>query len=115
MTHTLDLSVLEELACHDAAKVRKYAFLFIQSLEDILVQIDSAVACHDLNVLGNMGHRAKSTALNIGATAFAHECLLLEQAARAQDSATSLAIATSLRPMFAPIHAALLHHLGAPA
>lgn len=114
MTHTLDLSVLEELANHDPAKVRKYALLFIQSLEDVLAQIDGAVARHDLTLLGNMGHRAKSTAMNIGASAFAHECLLLEQAARALDSAASLAIAKNLRPMFAPIHAAVLRHVGAP-
>ena len=114
MTHTLDLSVLEELANHDPAKVRKYALLFIQSLEDVLAQIDGAVAHHDLTLLGNMGHRAKSTALNIGATGFAHECLLLEQAAQAQDSAASLAIAKNLRAMFTPIHAAILRHLAAP-
>jgi HPt (histidine-containing phosphotransfer) domain-containing protein len=111
MTLSLDLSVLEELAGHDAAKVRRYALLFIQSLEDVLAQIDGAVASQDLALLGDMGHRAKSTALNIGASAFAHECLLLEQAARSQDSATSLAIAKSLRPLFVPIHAAILRHL----
>jgi HPt (histidine-containing phosphotransfer) domain-containing protein len=84
-------------------------------LEDVLAQIDGALASQDLALLGDMGHRAKSTAMNIGASAFGHQCLLLEQAARAQDSATSLSIAKNLRPMFAPIHAAILRHLDAPA
>ncbi len=110
---TLDLSVLDTLANHDAAKLRKFSMLFIASLEDVLAQIDDGLARGDLALLGAMGHRAKSTALNIGATGFAAQCLLLEQTATAQDAAATTALAHTLRPMFLPIRAALLQHLEA--
>jgi HPt (histidine-containing phosphotransfer) domain-containing protein len=110
---TLDLSVLDTLANHDAAKLRKYSLLFIASLEEVLVQVDDGIARADSALLGAMGHRAKSTALNIGATAFSTQCLLMEQAATAHDTAVTIALAHSLRPMFLPIRAALLQHLEA--
>ena len=111
MTHSLDLSVLEDLANHDAAKVRKYALLFVSSLEEVLVLIDGGIANADTALLGAMGHRAKSTARNIGATELADQCLRLEEAAKANDAATAIAVAQSLRALFLPIRAELLAHL----
>ena len=111
MTTTLDLSALQDLANNDPAKVRKFALLFIKSLEDVLGQIDRAMAENDLNLLGSMGHRAKSTALNIGAAEFSEQCRLLEHSARAQDAQTAMAIARGLRPRFETIQAALLQLL----
>jgi HPt (histidine-containing phosphotransfer) domain-containing protein len=111
MSSALNFSVLEDLANHDAAKVRKYALLFIQSLEEVLANIDDAIVRQDIAQLGAMGHRAKSTALNIGATEFAGQCLLLEQAGHAGDSAKALAIAHNLRSLFAPIHTAITAYL----
>ena len=111
MTHSLDFSVLEDLANHDAAKVRKYALLFVSSLEEVLVLIDGGIANADTALLGAMGHRAKSTARNIGATELADQCLRLEEAAKANDAATAIAVAQSLRALFLPIRAELLAHL----
>jgi HPt (histidine-containing phosphotransfer) domain-containing protein len=111
MSPEFNLSVLEDLANHDAAKVRKYALLSIQSLEEVLAKIDDAIVRRDISQLGAMGHRAKSTALNIGATEFARQCLLLEQAGHAGDGATALAIAHDLRDLFVPIHTAINAHL----
>ncbi len=109
----LDLSVLDTLVNHDAAKLRKYSLLFIASLEEVLAQVDEGIARADCALLGAMGHRAKSTALNIGAAGFSTQCLRMEQAATAQDTAAALALAHTLRPMFQPIRAALLQHLEA--
>ena len=111
MSIPLDIHVLDTLANHDAAKIRKYALLFIQSMDDILAQIDVAIDSKDIAQLGAMGHRAKSTALNIGAADFSQQCMLLEQAAHNQDSSTALAVAQTLRPMFGPIHAAITRHI----
>lgn len=108
MTMAFDYSALKTLANHDEAKLRKYAQLFIASLEDVLAQVDDGVIRADMTLLGAMGHRAKSTALNIGAADFGHQCLLLEQAATARDVSGAIALAQSLRPMFLPIRAALL-------
>jgi HPt (histidine-containing phosphotransfer) domain-containing protein len=113
MTMTLDLSVLDTLANHDATKLRKYSLLFIASLEEVLAQVDDGIARTDCSLLGAMGHRAKSTALNIGATGLSAQCLLLEQAATTHDTVAAMALAHTLRPMFLPIRAALLQHLEA--
>jgi HPt (histidine-containing phosphotransfer) domain-containing protein len=99
----LDLSVLEMLVGHDATKFRKFALLFISSMETVLTEVDTAVAQKDMATLGAMGHRAKSTALNIGATAFSRQCLALEQTSRAQKVDEAISIAQSLRPMFVAI------------
>ena len=101
----LDLSVLDALVGNDATKFRKFALLFISSMETVLSQVDTAA-------LGAMGHRAKSTALNIGATAFSRQCLSLEQTARAQKVDEATAIANGLRPMFTAICQAIQQRLG---
>ncbi len=111
MSHALDLSVLDALANHDAAKVRKYALLFMQSLDDVLAKIDVAILSKDIAKLGAMGHRAKSTALNVGAADFAQQCLLLERAAHDQKDAVALEIAQTLRQLYVPIQQAITQHL----
>lgn len=108
----LDLSVLDTLVNHDPTKFRKFALLFMSSMETVLSEVDAAVAKHDMTTLGAMGHRAKSTALNIGATAFSRQCLQLEQTARAQQVDQATAIAHSLRPMFSAICQAINQRLG---
>ncbi len=109
----LDLSVLDALVGNDAAKFRKFALLFISSMETVLNEVDSACAAQDMGTLGAMGHRAKSTALNIGATAFSRQCLLLEQTARAQKVDEATSIANGLRPMFTAICQAIHQRLAA--
>ena len=103
----LDLSVLDKVVGSDAARFRKYALLFIQSIEDVLRQVDDALAASDLGALAAMGHRAKSTALNVGASGFSGQCLLLEKAAHAGDALTALALAQGLRPLFGVICATI--------
>lgn len=96
----LDLSVLDTLVNHDAAKFHKFALLFISSVETVLAEVDTAITQVDLATLAAMGHRAKSTALNIGASEFSQQCLLMEKAAKAQDVGAALGFAGSLRPQF---------------
>ncbi|WP_342590579.1 Hpt domain-containing protein [Rhodoferax aquaticus] len=79
--------------------------LFISSLGDVLSQVDAAVAASDLATLAAMGHRAKSTAMNIGAAEFSEQCLLLEQSAKANQVDSALRIAHGLRPLFDGIKA----------
>jgi HPt (histidine-containing phosphotransfer) domain-containing protein len=105
--HDLDLTVLDELVGHDPQKFRKFALLFISSLEDVLQQIDAACAVSDVARLGAMGHRAKSTAMNIGAVKFSGMCLQLEQAAKANDLVQADALAQGLRPVFEEIRTAI--------
>lgn len=107
----LDLSVLEDLVGGDPAKFRKFALLFISSLDDVLAQVDTAIAVNDFATLAGMGHRAKSTALNIGAAAFSAQCMLLEQQAKAGEVDSTLTIAKGLRPMFDDIKRQIEAHL----
>ena len=107
----LDLSVLETLVNHDPVKFKKFALLFIDSIETVLNEIDAGIATKNLSTLMGMGHRAKSTAKNIGAEAFSTQCLRLEQTARAEDIEAALQIAAGLRPQFESIREAILQRL----
>jgi len=103
----LDLTVLERLVGGDAAKLRKFALLFLQSVGDVLNQIDDALVADDLEALAGLGHRAKSTSMNVGAAGFSRQCLALETAARQQDRSTAVAIARGLRPLLEDIRAVI--------
>jgi HPt (histidine-containing phosphotransfer) domain-containing protein len=107
----LDLSVLETLVNHDPVKFKKFALLFIDSIETVLLEIDSGIATLDMPKLMGMGHRAKSTAKNIGAEGFSSQCLLLEQTARTGDLTAAIKIAQGLRPQFNTIREAILRRL----
>ncbi len=106
-TGALDLSVLEKMVGGNAVKFKKFALLFVSSMTEVMAQIDAAVSSSDLTALAAMGHRAKSTARNVGATGLSEQCLLLETAAQAGETANALAIAQSIRPMFAAICTAI--------
>lgn len=107
----LDLSVLDALVGHDAAKFRKFAQLFMRSVEGVMAEVDTAIAQEDMAQLAAMGHRAKSTALNIGATEFANQCIAMEKAARVNDVALAVEIGRSLRPLFDGIGRAFAQRL----
>lgn len=111
----LDLSVLDSLVGKDAARFRKFSLLFLASVGDVLDQIDDAVARTDLATLAGLGHRAKSTSMNVGAVGFARQCIALESAAREHDAATALTIAAGLRPLMHGIRRAIEERLGAQA
>lgn len=109
----LDLAVLDVLVGHDPVKFRKFALLFVESVGAVLQEIDAAVPNNDLAVMVAMGHRAKSTARNIGAVEFADLCLALETAAKAKNLESALSIAAELRPSFDRICQAIDERLNA--
>ena len=111
----LDLSVLDAMVNHDEAKFRKFALLFMDSVEEVLKTVDGAIASAHLPTLMAMGHRAKSTAKNVGAEKFSDCCLRMEQAARAEDLPGTLRLAQSLRPQFEVICSAIMQRLGRSA
>ena len=111
----LDLSVLEALVNHDATKFRKFALLFISSIDTVLTEVDAAIAQNNLPLLVAMGHRAKSTARNIGAEAFANQCALLESLGRAQYEYAALQVARDMRPAFEIIRLAIEQRLASSA
>ncbi len=74
----LDVSVLANTFANDAAKMRKYANLFLESARAGLNEIDDACVRGDMARVAELGHRVKSSARAVGALSFAHLCARLE-------------------------------------
>ena len=73
-----DFTVLEDLVDGDRAMFKKFTLMCISSFETALANIDGALKSADLVALCAMGHRAKTTARNIGAIALGNACEALE-------------------------------------
>ncbi len=70
----LDLATLALTFGNDAVKMRKYALLFLDTARDGIAEMEQAMALEDLGRLADLGHRSKSSALAVGAHAFAAIC-----------------------------------------
>jgi CheY-like chemotaxis protein len=106
----LDLDVLARLSPNNSVRYEKYTTLFRLSMEDILLQVDAACAAKDMALLGALGHRAKSTAMNVGAAGLTRQCLLMELAAKALNAPAALVAADTLRPLYQQTCAVLPQH-----
>jgi len=103
----VDLSVLARICDGDQAMVRKYAATFTNSIESDLAAIDTAHATGDMVQLARMGHRGKSAALTMGATAYAGLCESLERAAGQRDAARVSALVTEMHAVAAAVIASI--------
>ena len=103
-----EVTLLNDLVDSDPAMFKKFALMFIASFETALANIDTALATSDLAAMGAMGHRAKSTARNIGALALGRECELLETLSANATIEEAALVAIGLRPMFDTIRCTLL-------
>ena len=90
----LDLSVLERLLQGDREQMRKFADKFIHAAAHDLHEIAAAIAAGDHEQLRHLGHRARSAALSVGATAMASLYHHLERLPA--DASTALANARHL-------------------
>ncbi|MET0856509.1 MAG: response regulator, partial [Telluria sp.] len=63
----------------NAQKMRKYAFMFLDSAGDGLAVVGEALARADIERAADTGHRMKSAARAVGAMEFAQLCQQLEQ------------------------------------
>ncbi len=112
--HGLDAAVLNELVDSDPAIFKKFTLMFIDSFETAQEHIDSALEVGDRNKLRAMGHRAKSTARNIGAMALGDECETLESIAMTADIDEITRVVASLRAMFEVIRCELSRRIDPP-
>ena len=110
----LDLSVLVDLVDGDPAELQKFALIFLDSFETALTNVDIALAKDDMAALGAMGHRAKTTARNIGAMALGRECELLENLVEVASFDEARRVATGLRSLLEGVRAALLRWFKPP-
>ena len=74
----LDLASLASTAGGDPGRMRKYAFLFLDTARENLAAIDAALAGGDLTRSANLAHQLKSAARAIGAASFGAICEDLE-------------------------------------
>jgi len=74
----LDLSSLADTAGGDPERMRRYAFLFLDTARENLAGIDAALAGGDLTHTASLAHQLKSAARAIGAAGFGAICEDLE-------------------------------------
>ena len=75
----IDLTILAKLLSYDPAKVRKFAFKFLQTTQSGFDDMESALAAGDVQRVRELGHRIKSAARTVGALGMADLCEALER------------------------------------
>jgi two-component system, sensor histidine kinase and response regulator len=100
----VDLGVLAKIVSHDPEKVRKYAQMFVSSMNDTMTEIEATLARVDVAGASALGHRAKSSARTVGATSFADLCQALENCTSAEDYDKARSIIEKMRPMLKRIN-----------
>ena len=102
-TAILDLATLALTFSNDAVKMRKYAQLFLDTARDGIAEMEQAMALQDLGRLADLGHRSKSSALAVGAHAFAALCQSIEGLRLGGDLLQARALLTALGPALAQV------------
>ncbi|MFB9245600.1 CHASE domain-containing protein [Massilia antarctica] len=94
----LDMGALSLTFGANPVKMRKYAFMFLDSARDGLADVSEALDRGDLERLADLGHRIKASAKAVGAMRFAGLCQDLE---RLRDGATVDQARTLVASMYA--------------
>ena len=111
----LDTAVLASTFGADPGKMRKFAFMFLDSARAGLAEIDSALAGNDLARAAAVAHRLKSSARAVGALGFAALCDEIERQPEGAAQARATALGARLRSIFARIDHQVTAELGARA
>jgi len=111
----LDIAVLAATFGDNPDKLRKYAFMFLDSAREGLAEIDIALAAGDLARAGAAAHRLKSSARAVGALAFGEVCAELEQQQARGALAQGRALGARLRSLFVRLERQVAAELGARA
>jgi PAS domain S-box-containing protein len=102
-TAILDLATLALTFSNDVVKMRKYAQLFLDTARDGIAEMEQAMALEDLGRLADLGHRSKSSALAVGAHAFASLCTSIEGLRLGGDLQQARALLAALGPALARV------------
>jgi PAS domain S-box-containing protein len=111
----IDLDFLSTLLNHNPEKIQKFAIKFIQSSEQGLNDLDTAVEQANFTVIAEIGHRMKSPARTVGANSFADLCNLLEQCKSSPNIVQAQQVAQQLRALLHQINAEIMHNAAAAA
>jgi PAS domain S-box-containing protein len=111
----LDTAALASTFGSDPDKMRKFAFMFLDSAREGLAEIDSALASNGLARAGAVAHRLKSSARAVGAFGFADLCAELERSHELVATAEANLLGPRLRSIFAQLERQVAAELGARA
>jgi PAS domain S-box-containing protein len=103
-TH-IDLSMLTRMWHNKPEKIREYALLFTQTIQEDITEIDTALAAGDLTLLGKLGHRAKTSSATVGAGEFTELCAALERLPRGGTLHQAQTIVAQMRLLLPKIQA----------
>ena len=115
----LDLSSLADTAGGDPGRMRRYAFMFLDTARDNLAGIDAALAGGDLTLTASLAHQLKSAARAVGAAGFGAICEDLEAQPKreprlgAAGTAQARALAARLRALLIRIEREVSAQFGA--
>jgi PAS domain S-box-containing protein len=109
----LDLDVLADTFGGNADKMRKYAFMFLETAREGLLEIDRALAAGDAERAAGVAHRLKSSARTVGAMGFGDVCADLEAQRERGSIAQARSLAARLRALLARLERHIAAELGA--
>jgi PAS domain S-box-containing protein len=109
----LDLEVLADTFGGNAEKMRKYAFMFLETAREGLLEIDRALAAGDVERAAGVAHRIKSSARTVGAMGFGDVCADLEAQRERASIAQARSLAARLRALLARLERHIAAELGA--
>jgi PAS domain S-box-containing protein len=75
----IDLSSLKKMMGSDPVKIQKFSLKFVQTAQQGMSEIEEMLRQENMVALAALGHRTKSPARTVGATAFADMCQALEK------------------------------------
>jgi CheY-like chemotaxis protein/HPt (histidine-containing phosphotransfer) domain-containing protein len=111
----LDTGALASTFGSDPDKMRKFAFMFLDSAREGMAEIDGALAANDLARAGAVAHRLKSSARAVGAFGFAELCAELERSHELGATAEANLLGGRLHGIFAQLERQVAAELGARA
>ncbi|ALK97814.1 hypothetical protein AB595_16465 [Massilia sp. WF1] len=109
----LDLAVLADTFGGNPEKMRKYAFMFLETAREGLLEIDRALVSGEIGRAANVAHRIKSSARTVGAMGFGDVCADLEAQRERGSIAQARSLAARLRALLARLERHIAAELGA--
>jgi PAS domain S-box-containing protein len=111
----LDMDALAATFGGNQDKMRKYAFLFLDSARDGLAELSEALDRQDLSRAADLGHRIKSSARAVGAMSFGDLCLALEGFRNGGTVQEARAIVDQMYPLLDRLRTHIVAELSATA
>jgi PAS domain S-box-containing protein len=109
----LDMDVLSETFGGNPEKMRKYAFMFLETAREGLLEIDRALASGEVGRAAGVAHRIKSSARTVGAMGFGDVCADLEGQREHGSIAQARSLSARLRALLARLERHIAAELGA--